>query len=97
LGLRGDTCDGCDVVDEVEIELRVESGIDRVCRADQKKCVAVRRGSHDGLCRDVGRSTRAVFDNEGLAKPLLQPLPHEPRDRVVAAARCKADDPAYRS
>lgn len=65
--------------------------------ARQQQRVAIGRRIDDGLGGDVGAATRPVLDDEGLAGPLRKPLTHETRDDVVASARGKPDNPAYRS
>src|SRR6266436_1833935 len=48
------------------------------------------------LGRDVGSRARAVLDDERLAQPLRQPLPHQARNDVVAAGRREAADQTHR-
>ena len=50
----------------------------------------------DGLGGDIAAGARPVLDDEGLAKTLRQPLSYQPRDDVVSAAGCEADDHAHR-
>jgi hypothetical protein len=94
---RHDAGDRGDVADEVEGQRFVEGRVDGVGLADQQDRVAVGRGVHHRFRRDVRRGTRAVFDDERLSQPIRQPLAHQAGDDVVAAARCVADDPAYRT
>src|SRR5262249_29106140 len=96
LGKADDARDGRDVADKIEIELFVERRIDRVCRCDQEKRVAIRGRTHDRLGADVGAATRPVVDDELLAKPLRQPLSHQTRDDVVPAASGGRNDHAHR-
>ena len=81
---------------EIEIELVVERGVDGVGRRDQKQRVAVGRRAHDRLGGDIGAAARPVFDDDRLAEPLRQPLPHQPRRDVRRAAGGVADDQPYR-
>ena len=43
IGDADDAGDRRNVADEIEVEFLVERGIDRVCRSNQKKCVAISR------------------------------------------------------
>src|SRR5262249_19864222 len=72
-GHATDASDRCDIADEIEIEFVVERRIDRVRRAHQEKCVAVRWGTHDRLGADVRAATWAVFYDELLAEPSREP------------------------
>src|SRR3954453_9793914 len=95
--LATDAGDRRDVLNEIEVELVVESCIDRTIRTDQEEYVAVRGGARDHLGADVTAGTRPVFNNERLPEPLRQPLSHQPGDDVRRAASGKADDHAHRS
>jgi hypothetical protein len=70
LGLANDPSDRRDVTDEVETKPVVKRRVDRVRRAHQEKCVAVRRCAHDRLGADVGASARPVVDDKLLAEPI---------------------------
>ena len=59
-----------DIADEIEIELVVERGIDRVRPCHQEERIPVRRRIHDRLGGDVAAGTRPVLDDERLAEPL---------------------------
>ena len=85
-GYADDARDRRDVADEIEIELVVERRVDRVRRRGQEERVAVGRRVHDGLGADIAAGARPVLDDELLAEPLRQPLPHQPRDDVGRAA-----------
>jgi hypothetical protein len=85
-----------DVADEVERELVVERGVDRVRRRDEKQRVTVRGRAHDGFGGDVGGCPGPVFDDELLAESLGQPLTDQARGDVGGAAGGKADDQAHR-
>jgi hypothetical protein len=52
---------------------------------------------HHGLGSDIAARTRPVLDYEGLAKSLLQPLPHQTRDDVGSTAGSKPNNPTHRS
>jgi hypothetical protein len=64
------------IAKEIEAELIIERGIDRVRRTHQEERVAVCGRAHDGLSADVAASTGSVFDKELLAQPFRQPLTH---------------------
>src|SRR6266849_4812555 len=59
-----------DVADEVEIELLVKRGVDRVCRTYQQQRVAIGRRAYHRLGADVGAGTWTVLDDKSLAEPL---------------------------
>jgi hypothetical protein len=87
---------GRDVAYEVETEPVVEGRVDRIRRKGQKERVAIRWSTHDRLCGDIRPGAWAVLDDERLAKPLRQQLPHQPRNEVSAAAGRKADEDTHR-
>src|SRR5499427_1308188 len=60
LGCADDGRDRRDVADEVEIELVVQRGVDRVVTTDQEKCVAVCGRAHDRLGGDIAARTWSV-------------------------------------
>jgi hypothetical protein len=95
-GVADDARDRCDVVDEVETELVVESGVDRVRRRHEEQRVTVRGRAHDGFGGDIGGCPGPVFDDELLAEPLGQPLTDQARGDVGGAAGGKTDDQAHR-
>src|SRR5256884_3631121 len=64
LGKADDARDGRDVADKIEIELFVEGRIDRVCRSDQEKRVAIRGRTHDSLGADIAPSARPILDDK---------------------------------
>ena len=85
-----------DVAQEVEVQVLVERVVDGVCRHPLQQRVAVRRGLHHRLGPDVAAGARAVLDQDRLADPLRQPLPHQPGIDVGAATGRKSDDDADR-
>src|SRR5262245_50571761 len=91
-----DTCDRRDVADEIEVEFLIERRVDRVVGTDQEQRVAVCGRTNDHLRRDIGASTRPVFDDELLAEPLRQPLTHQARGDVIRTGWSKADHNAHR-
>src|SRR5262249_26419548 len=96
-GCTDEAGDRQDVAAEIETKLFVYRSIDRVCRSDEEQCVTIRRRAHDRLGRDIGGSTRPVFDDEWLSQPLRQPLSDQACDDVGRPASGKADDDAHRS
>src|SRR5262245_19919837 len=66
-----------DIADEIERELVVERGVDRVGRGDPEQRVAVGRGAHHHFGGNVGIGARPVLDHDRLAEPLSQPLAQE--------------------
>ena len=68
--------DGRGVANKIEVEIFVESTIGRHRRRHHEKRITVGRGLNDGFGADIAASARPVLDNELLAKPLRQRLPH---------------------
>src|SRR6516162_3574679 len=85
-----------DVADEIEIELVVEGGVDRVHSDASEKRIAGGGRTYNGLGADIAGSTRPVLDDEWLAEPLRQPLRDQACDDVGRPASGKADDDAHR-
>ena len=79
-----------DVADEIEVELIVERCIDGIGGSVTQERVAVGGRAHDRLGADIAACAGPVFDDEGLAEPLRQPLAHQARDDVVRRRRGKA-------
>ena len=79
------------------MQVGIERLVDRIGHRDFEQRVAVRRGAPDQRGRDVAIGADAVLDDEGLAEPLRQPLPHEPRHDVGRATGAEADDEAHRT
>ena len=52
------------VANEIEIELVIERGIDRIRRVREQERIAIRASMHDRFGRDVGTVPRAIFDIE---------------------------------
>src|SRR5262245_55622181 len=95
-GETDDARDGGDIAEENEIELVVESGVDRVRRAYNEERVAVRRRPYGGLGTNVVPAARAVFDDELLTEPLREPWRDEPRDNIGCAGGSGGSDDAHR-
>ena len=96
VGKANDAGDRLHLLHEIEGQLVVKRGVDRVRRRDQQQRVAVRRGAQHGLGGDIGAAARPVLDHEGLPELFRQPLPHQARREVRRAARRIADDEANR-
>jgi len=91
-----DARDRCDVADEVETELVIERGVDRVRRGDKEQRVTVRGRARHGFGGDIGGCPGSVFDDELLAELLRQPLTDQARGDVGGAAGGKADNQPHR-
>ena len=76
IGRVGDAADRRDVAHEIEFEVREERLVEHVRQHDHLQRVAVRRRGQRRLGGDVAGGARAVLDDELLAEPLRQPLPH---------------------
>src|SRR5262245_60992992 len=63
-----------DVADEIEIELVVEGGVDRVHESGHEERISVGGRVHDHLGADIAGSSWSVLDDELLAEPIRQPL-----------------------
>jgi hypothetical protein len=68
-GFSGDARDRRDVAQEVEAEIGIERGADRVGRTDEQKRVTVGRRPHDRFGGDIAGAARPVLDHERLAEP----------------------------
>src|SRR5262249_20268591 len=95
-GLAGDGRNRSDVTDEIVFKIVIERRVDRATLSEKEQRIAVRRGTHDRLGGDSGARTRAVLDNEGLAKTIRQPLTHRACHDVRWSACRKWHDPAHR-
>lgn len=95
-GHADDAADGRDVADEVEVEFWIERGVDRIRYGRKQQRVAVGGRIDHGLGADIAAGAGTVLGDEGLAKPVREPLPDQPRRDVDAAARGKARDDAHR-
>ena len=92
-----DASDGHDIANEVEVQLGIKRGVDRIRRIDQQNGVAVGRGVHDRFGADVVSGSGLVLDDELLAEPLRQPLRDHARGDVGAAAGREWHDDAHRT
>ena len=97
VGHPDNTGDRCDVADEIEIEIVVESCADRVRGIDQEESISVPRRAHDGLGGDIAGRARTVLNDEWLSEPFRQPLTHEACDDVAHTAGGIAHDDAHGS
>jgi len=80
------------VLQEVEGQLRIEGGVDRVGRVDQEDGVAVGRRFHRHLGADVVAAARPVLHHHLLPEPLGQPGAHQAGQQVGRAARRVGND-----
>ena len=67
---------------EIEIQIRVNHGVDCIRRYGHEQRIAVWRRLCDDFGADVARGARPVVNYELLAEPLRQPLSDEPRKDV---------------
>src|SRR5215204_7161499 len=82
IGLPVDTCDWCNVADEIERELFIECRIGRVSDIDHKQRIAIRGCLDDCLNADVATCTWTVLNDEWSTKPLRPSMrPSARRDR----------------
>src|SRR5262249_51665526 len=86
---------GCEIVKGIELD-RVQAGIDRVGRGDDRQRVAVGRRLHAVLVAYGAAAPRAVFHDDLLPDELGQPLRHEARDEIGAASGRAGDDNPHR-
>ena len=71
-----DAGDRCGVTDEVEFEIVVQCCVDcRGCAAHAERIAIIWR-ANDRLGSNIVACTRPVFDDEGLAQAIRQPLAH---------------------
>jgi hypothetical protein len=82
VGLPVDTCDWCNIADEIERELFIERRISRVSDIDHKQGIAIRGCLHDRLNADIATCTWTVLNNEWSAKALRKPLTEQARQDV---------------
>jgi hypothetical protein len=75
-----------DVPDEVETEIVVERGIDRIRGHNLQQRVAICGRLRDRLGADVAAGAGAVLNDELLAEALRQPLTHQARLDVGSPA-----------
>ena len=67
-----DVGDRRDVLREIEAEMGVERGVDRIGRAAQQEGVAIRRRPDHRFGADIAAGTRTVLDHDRLPEPLRQ-------------------------
>ena len=95
-GTADNAGDGCNVPDEIEIEVPVERCVDGVRRGDEEERIAVGRRSHDHLGTDIAPCTWPVLSDEWPAQAVRQPLTDQPCGDVRRSAGWKASDNLYR-
>ena len=97
VGELHDARDRRGVADEIERQLLVERGRDRVVGRDEQQRVAVRRRTDRGGGGDIAAGAGAVFHHELLAEMVRQPLAHDARHDIDRAAGGEADQPFHRA
>ena len=70
----------------IEVQMRIERGVDGVRRGDQKQRVAVSFGMDRRLGGDVAAGAVAVLDDKLLAELFRQPIADQPRADVGRSA-----------
>src|SRR5262245_9572913 len=93
---KGESRNGRDVLDEIEIEFLIERCIDNIRRSNQEKRIAIGGRTHDRLGGDIAARAGPVVDDEWLAEPLRQPLPYYAYDNIAPRTGWKSDDHAHR-
>src|SRR5215510_13965713 len=91
-----DDRNGCDVADEIEIEVVIEGRIDRGSSIRTKERIAIGRRTDDGLGGDIAGGATPVLDDEWLTEPLRERLTHQAYEDVRSAARGISNDAAHR-
>jgi hypothetical protein len=92
-----DLADRRDVLLEIEVELFVERGVDRILRIDRHQRVAVGRHMGKGFGRDVAGGAGPGLDDELLVQPFRHEIRDQACDDVGGAAGRLADDHAHRA
>src|SRR5712671_3260937 len=91
-----DDRNGCDVADEIEIEVVIESRVDRGSSIRTKERIAIGGRTNDGLGGDIAGGASPVLDDEWLTEPLRERLTHQAYEDVRSAARGISNDAAKR-
>src|SRR5262249_116815 len=95
-GLAMNARDRRDVADQVEIELVVERGVDRIHRSGHKERIPVRGRVYDRLGGDIASRARPILDDKLLTETLRQPLSYQARHDVGGTTGGKSDNDAHR-
>src|SRR5262245_14613783 len=90
-----DDRNGCDIADEIEIEVVIEGRIDRGSSIRTKERIAIGRRTDDGLGGDIAGGATPVLDDEWLTEPLRERLTHQAYEDVRSAARGISNDAAH--
>jgi hypothetical protein len=80
----------------VEAELVVKRRVDGIRDVELDERVSVGSGAHHLFGGEVARGADPVLDDELLPEPIGQPLRHQPRGEIAAAAGRKAHDKTHR-
>src|SRR5580704_1489193 len=89
-----DNPNGCDVADEIEIEVVIEGRVDRGSSIRTKERIAIGGRTDDSLRSDIAGGAGPVLDDEWLTDPLRERLTHQACDDVRSAARGISNDAA---
>ena len=84
------------IADEIEGQLGIKRGVDRIRRIDQQQRVTVRRRMNCRFGADIVARARLILDEDLLAQTFRQPLRHDARRDVRAPAGGVGDDPTHR-
>src|SRR5262245_33917020 len=90
-----DDRNGCDVADEIEIEVVIEGRIDRGSSIRTKERITIGGRTDDGLGGDIAGCAAPVLDDEWLTEPLRERLTHQAYEDVGSAARRISNDAAH--
>src|SRR6516165_671054 len=87
---------GCDVADEIEIEVVIEGRVDRCSSIRAKERIAIGGRTDDGLGGDIAGGAGPVLDDEWLTEPLRERLTQQAYEDVRSPARGISNDAAHR-
>src|SRR5262249_4315900 len=90
-----DDRNGCDIANEIEIEVVIEGRIDRGSSIRTKERIAIGGRTDDGLGGDIAGGAAPVLDDEWLTEPLRERLTHQAYEDVCSAARGISNDAAH--
>jgi hypothetical protein len=63
-----DAADRLDIADEIEVQMPVKRGVDRITGVDEEQRVTVRRRGDDGLGPEIAAGARLILDDKRLAE-----------------------------
>src|SRR5262245_48320189 len=85
-----------DVANEIESEIAIERGVDRVRNVGIQERISIGRRLHDDLGADIAPRARTVFNHERLAEAIRQGLRDQTRADIGRPARRIAHDQTHR-